>query len=629
MPTWQAELRAYQQQLAQTRETATKAAILLKMGLLAHRHQQFEQAAFYYRQSLTASPGAEAALYLGQIAARDGQRAEAEAYYRQALALKPEQAEIWVHLGLLQLERLELDAAEASLAHALSLAPGQAQALLNLARLCGLRHQWQRAETLLQTLLSEQPDSLAGLSQLGQIYLAQGLPVQAEGPLRQAVALGPRSADLSRLGAALHQQGLPAEALICFEQACALDSEDAQTAANGLNCRLNLMPWSAAELLQAFTAWGDRLSGRIRPLEHQPASWASGGRLRIGYLSADFREHSAARVYEWLFAHHDRKNFEIFAYANNAHSDAVSQRLARQVDSWLPVAGLSDAELIERIGADRIQILVDLSGHTAGHRLEVMARKPAPVQVTGLGHVFSTGLRAIDYRLSDAVCSPAPEAALSPEQILPLPSWLCWMPPAQEPPACEAPTGLGRPLLGSANHCFKMNPAVFETWSAILHRLPTASLLLKAAPFADPGLPMLYHRLFAAHGVAPERIQLQAASSYQDYLALYRHIDLCLDPFPYGGGLTTCDALWMNAQVLALDTGSRGSASLLHQIGAADWIAKDLADYVDKAVNLAVKPRQDWRQKLLAAPVCQGPTFARALEAGYRQIWRQFAEAAA
>lgn len=622
---WQAELRQQQQALQRTLEPAAKATILVRMGLIVHPHQP-EQAGFYYRQALKYGPHAEAELYLGQLAARTGERFVAETHYRRALALRPQQADIWIHLGLLQLERGEFEMAETSLKHALHLSPAQPQALLNLAQLQAARGQWDAARSLLETLLSQRPDSQLAWGNLGQLWLDQGLPGQAIAPLERSLALGPRARDLSRLGVAYHMQGLPEQALACFEQACAHDPADLTARANLLNCRLNLMPWDAAELLAAFGDWGDRLLTGLQPVMPSPVP-ATGPRLRVGYLSADFRAHSAARVYEWLFRHHDRQRFEIFAYANQRQEDDVSHRLAGLVDGWRRVGGFSDRELEECLRADQLHVLVDLSGHTAGGRLAVLARKPAPVQVTGLGHVFTTGLRAIDYRLSDAVCSPPAVRNLSPERICLLPSWLCWMPP-QEEPAWQPPPVAG-PLFGSCNHPFKMNQAVFACWSEILRRVPTASLVLKAGPFADPLVRARYRAIFAAEGIAAERICLLPASSYQSYLGLYRHIDLCLDPFPYGGGLTTCDALWMNTPVLALDDGSRGSASLLRQIGADDWIAPTPAAYVERAVELVARPRRNWRRDLLAAPVCQGPAFARALEATYTRIWNEFAGVAA
>src|SRR5262249_25869327 len=301
--------------------------------------------------------------------------------------------------------------------------------------------------------------------------------------------------------------------------------------------------------------------------------------LRIGYVSPDFRQHSVAYFLEPLLRGHDRQQVEVFCYGDVARPDSVTTHLQELADHWLVTVGTSHQALAERIRTDRIDILVDVAGHTAGNRLLVFARKPAPVQVTWLGYPNTTGLKAIDYRLVDAVTDPAGEAdAWASESLVRLEGgFLCYGAltdaPAPTLPPC---LGTGTITFGSFNNPAKVSAATFDAWAKLLSRLPQARLLLKGTPFADAATRALFLARLDERGVAAERVDLMGSvSSATQHLALYHRMDIALDPFPFNGTTTTCEALWMGVPVITLRGhrhAGRVGASLLTQIGLTDLI---------------------------------------------------------
>jgi predicted O-linked N-acetylglucosamine transferase (SPINDLY family) len=401
---------------------------------------------------------------------------------------------------------------------------------------------------------------------------------------------------------------------------------------------------SAATLFDAHRALDERYGRAVfRPDAHANDRGAE-RRLRVGYVSPDFRSHSVAHFLEPLLRRHDRNAVEVFCYAEVNWPDARTECFKQLADHWLLTVGMSDEEVAERIRRDRIDILVDLAGHTAsGHaaksRLLVFARKPAPVQMTWLGYPNTTGLKAIDYRMVDEVTDPVGEAdAFASETLVRLSGgFLCYGgddgPPAPGPvPSLTT----GTVTFGSFNSPPKLSPATLDAWAQVLARLPEARLLLKGKPFADAATRALYHDRLAERGVGPERVELAPWLPEQAHLALYDRLDIALDPFPYNGTTTTCQALWMGVPVVALRGdrhASRVGASLLTQIGLPELIADSIGAYVEIAVALAGDParladlRHSLRRRMLASSLCDAAGFARKTEHTYRTMWRRWCEA--
>jgi predicted O-linked N-acetylglucosamine transferase (SPINDLY family) len=321
--------------------------------------------------------------------------------------------------------------------------------------------------------------------------------------------------------------------------------------------------------------------------------------------------------------------------------DAVTTRLKGLADHWLVTVGLSDDELAERIRADGIDILVDLAGHTANNRLRVFARKPAPVQVTWLGYPNTTGLEAIDYRLVDAVTDPVGEAdAWASETLVRLEGgFLCYgalkdVPEPTAPPCLNT----GTVTFGSFNNPAKVSAATLDVWAKLLSRLPQARLLLKGKSFADATTRALFLARLGERGVATERVELVAwQAGTTAHLALYHRVDIALDPFPYNGTTTTCEALWMGVPVVTLQGdrhAGRVGASLLTQIGLTALIANSVEEYLENAVALARNPerlsdlRRILRPRMAASPLCDAPAFARKMESAFRTMRQHWCEIA-
>jgi predicted O-linked N-acetylglucosamine transferase (SPINDLY family) len=427
------------------------------------------------------------------------------------------------------------------------------------------------------------------------------------------------------------------EALASYERAIALKPDFAEAHSNllfSLNYDSKLTP---DRLFEAHLEWNERYGRRVpHPVAHANERDA-GRRLRIGYLSPDFRSHSVAHFVEPLLKNHNRQAVEVFCYAEVIRPDAVTGHLQSFADHWRVTIGLSDNELAERIRTDAIDILVDLAGHAGHNRLPVFARKPAPIQVTWLGYPNTTGLDAMDYRLVDAVTDPPGESdALASETLVRLEGGFLCYGGLKDAPAPATPPSLqsGTITFGSFNNPTKMSSATLDAWSSLLVRLPTARLLLKGGPFTDTTARALCLARLRERGVAPERVEmlpwLDDAAAHQ---AAYNRVDIALDPFPYNGTTTTCEALWMGVPVVTLRGdrhAGRVGASLLDQIGLTEFVANSVEEYVGIALTLArngerlEELRHSLRPRIAASRLCDGPAFARKIEAVFRNVWQHW-----
>jgi protein O-GlcNAc transferase len=475
---------------------------------------------------------------------------------------------------------------------------------------------------------------------LGNALRDRGMVDEAVAACRQATRANPSSAKAHcNLGAALSEQGKFEQAVAAYREAIRLEPDLVEGSSGLLNCMNYSERFLPAALFDAHRDWDERYARRVPwPVAYSNVR-SVGRRLMVGYVSPDFRQHSVAHFLEPLLRSHDRNEIEVFCYAEVSWPDAVTQRFKQLADHWVVTVGLPHEALAERILHDGIDILVDLAGHTAKNRLLVFARRPAPIQVTWLGYPATTGLTAIDYRMVDAVTDPEEEAdALASETLVRLPGgFLCYGghdgAPAPGPAPCMA---TGTVTFGSFNSPPKLSAATLDTWAQVLARLPRARLLLKGKPFADAATRALYLNRLAERGVVPERVELAAWLPDQAHLALYDRIDIALDPFPYNGTTTTCQALWMGVPVVALRGdrhASRVGASLLTQIGLTDLIADSVGAYVETAVALAGNParladlRHSLRPRMAASPLCDAAGFARKIEQAYRTMWQRRCEA--
>ena len=506
--------------------------------------------------------------------------------------------------------------------------PGFVDASVNLGNVLADTGEYAQAERRYRAAISLAPRSVEAHNNLGRLLLARRRTAEAVGAFEAALAIDPRHANaLMNLGNALRDQGKLREALARYRDAQAARPNDPEAFSNlllALNCDPEPSP---DEIFAAHREFAARFERPLRAQWPVHAGRMRGGRLRVGYVSPDFRAHAAAAFIEPLFAHHDRSRVEVIAYCNAWADDETTQRLKGLADRFVTVAGWNDAQFAHAIRNDAIDILVDLSGHTAGNRMLTFARKPAPVQVTWLGYLNTTGLEAMDYRLTDARADP-PGATerWHTERLVRLPASLwCYRPWEASPDVGPSPASArGHVTFGSANNPAKLTPEALGAWAQILARVPASRLHLHAPD--DEDFRARLAAAFRAQGVDGARITFFARVPAAEYLAQYNAMDIALDTFPCCGGTTTFDALWMGVPVVSWAQArpfSRGGASILGNLGLDECVAASREDYIEAAVRLACDGerlcalRAQLRARLRASDLMDGERFARAVEAAY------------
>ena len=563
-----------------------------------------EEALAAFGQALALDPKhAEAHHQLGNALKSLHRFAEAAVSLRRAVELNAKNAVIWLNLGAALIEISARDEAIGCFRRAIKLEPGRPEAYNILGSALLDAGQLGEAKTQLHEALRLRPAYSAAHDNLGRALRAQGRADEALGEFRAALAGRPQPGTHSNLVYALNfVPGLLPETIFAEHKRWAA----IHTAPLGKGSR-------------AF----ENTFEPDRP-------------LRIGYVSPDFIHHAVSYFIEPVLAAHDRTRIEVFCYSNVLVPDATTARLRSLSDQWRDIAQLTDEQVAELIRNDKIDILVDLAGHTARNRLLVFARRPAPVQLTWLGYPNTTGLEAIGYRLTDAISDPPDKTdAFYSERLVRLPEvFSCYRPPDQAPLVNELPAlGKGNTTFCSFNHFAKINPVVLDLWARLLVRLPGSRLLLKARSLADAETAAGVREAFARHGVAADRLDLRSEElSVATHLGLYHGVDIALDPFPYNGTTTTCEALWMGVPVVTLagETHvSRVSASLLTHLDRPEWIASSENEYIEKCAALSAdlprlaELRASQRDRMRCSPLCDKVRFVAHLEDAYLEMWRR------
>ena len=513
--------------------------------------------------------------------------------------------------------------------------PNHADALHLLGVIAHQVGQHDAAVELIHQALAIQPNFPGAYNNLGLALRDRGHLDEAIAAFRSAIDLKPNyPGAYSNLGNALVKKGLSAEAMAAFRQALAFQPGFHQARCN----LLMAMNYDAAStpqsLFEEARLWNQLYASAFAHADTPHANDRNPERrLRIGYVSADFRKHASAHFLLPLFTHHDRHQVEIVCYAEGVRSDDITRRFQTLTQLWRSTTGLTDSQVAQRVREDQIDILVDLKLHSDLNRLLVFARKPAPVQVTWLGYPGTTGLTAMDYRLTDPYLDPPgiDEACYSETSIrLPDTFW-CYDPLTDQPPVNNLPAlANGWITFGSLNNFCKINDGVLRLWCQVLRQVDNSRLLLHA----DEGS----HRQRTADrltqlGVDSARLRFVGRVPLSEYRQLYSQIDIALDPFPYGGGTTTCDALWMGVPVVSLagtTAVGRGGLSILNNTGLADLIATTPEDYVHISVALAhdlsrlADLRSTLRPRMQHSPLMDAPRFARNIETAYRQMWQKY-----
>lgn len=572
---------------------------------------------------------------MGQAALNQNDSEGAVAAFRKALSYKPDWAEANNFLGVALDQQGRSSAAIDCFKRALEYLPGYAAAYCNMGTALNNRGMVSAAMDAYQTAIQIAPDLAEAHNNLGNIYQNKGALTEAISLYRSAVDIKPGFADaFNNMGNAYKDQGRLEQALACYGNALKTLPGYAAAHSNMLFAMNCLGGVDAADVFNAHRNWEPAHGAPPPPVSSWPGEHSPDRRLRIGYVSGDFCRHSVAYFIEPVLAAHNHLEFEVFCYANHVRADHVTRRLKKYADHWRPISGLPDPLAFDLIREDQIDLLIDLSGHTARNRLPLFARKPAPIQITYLGYPNTTGLTQMDYRITDAWADPPGHSeALHSETLIRLPrGFLCYRPDEEAPDIRKADRAEnGRVVFGSFNYAAKITPGSVALWSKILHQVPDSRLLLKSKSFSDAGAKQHLLSCFEKNGVPANRIDFSGFLPAKHHLQLYNQVDIALDTFPYNGTTTTCEALWMGTPVITL-AGDRHAArvgvSLLSNLGLPELIAQTGDDYVQKAIALAgdkacLQSIQSQLRSMMAQSVLVDATgFARALEAEYRRIWR-------
>ena len=531
-----------------------------------------------------------------------GDLAGAVVRYEQALSLNPNIPEALSNLGLALKALGKADAAIARYEQALALKPDAPEILCNLGIVLKDRGRIDEAITCYHKALAFKPDYPAALSNLGNALRDQGRFDEAIACYRQALALRhgyPEAA--SNLGSAIFD-------LHYSERHCGNSTLDA-----ALLYARHVEPASPRRDF-ANAADPER-------------------RLRIGYVSADFRNHPVGFLFFGALAAHDPAKFEVCCYSNSRVDDDLTTRLRQVAHGWRVIAGMSDADAEAMIRRDEIDILVDLSGHSAGNRLPLFALKPAPVQATWLGYLDTSGLVAMDYFLTDRFVVPAEDEGSFTETVLRLPdAHFCFSAVGLDVPVIARPD-TGPLTLGSFNKWTKVSDGTIALWSRVMAEIPDSRLLVNTRELGDAVTRRRAIERFAVHGISADRLMLEKPASRLDLLAAYNRIDIALDPFPYNGCTTTAEALWMGVPVVTLKgkrSVSRAAEAILMVAGLPNLVAEDGEAYVAAVKALAEdrkhlnELRRGLRTVVEQSPICDGPRFTQALEGLYREMWKKW-----
>jgi protein O-GlcNAc transferase len=570
-----------------------------------------------------------------------GDLAHAESIYRQALEAEPRSADAWHYLGVLAQQTGRADAAHAMLCQAVALNPALAPAHYHLGVvLMGLRQVAAAVACFWQTIQLS-PGHVDAHINLGNALQELNEPAWAFAAYRGALHLDPLHPYIPHnLGNVLE------EAITCVEQARRLEPREPLWHSNLLICRLYSPGYDSGQILDDQRRWYEEHGQALAPTKPSFANERSKDRrLRIGYVSANFGMHIDGRNLMPLFRTHDRRRFEITLYSNRASEDARTAQIRKLADRWRAIADWSDERVAAKVKDDRIDILVDLSAHTAGNRLLTFARKPAPVQVTWLGLTGgTTGLPTIDYRFTDPYLDPpGPFAAGCAEAPFCLPTGLwCYEPPPTDGVAGTAVDSVaplpalanGFVTFGSLNNFCKINGEILELWAQVLRAIPRSRLLLKTEPGGQRQRTLAG---LARHGIGAERVEFCVPQKADgDYLALYRRIDIGLDTLPYNGHSTSLDAFWMGVPIATLvgqTMVGRVGFSQLCYLGLDDLASTTAAGFVQLLVELAGDlPRlQDLRaglrDRMRCSPLMHPVNYTRGIEEAYREMWCRWCNA--
>jgi protein O-GlcNAc transferase len=596
---------------------------------------QLNDAIASYRRAVALRPDFALAYYnLGNALKELEQLGDAVASYRRAIEIKPDFAEAHSNLGNVLKELGQLDAAVASCRRAIEIKPNFADAHNNLGIALKELGQFDAARISYRHALKIKPNFAEAHNNLGSVLKELGHLDEAVASYRRAIEIKPDYAEAhSNLGIVLKDIGQHDEALANYRRALELKPDYAEAQTN-LLFTLNYTAHSAEYCLEEALKYGRLVDQKVTSRFSAWRCTDQPQRLRVGMVSGDLHNHPVGHFLESLLAQLDPARVELFAYPTDAYADALTARIKPYFAAWKSLHNLSDEAAARLIHADGVHVLLDLSGHTGKNRLPVFAWKPAPVQVSWLGYFATTGVAEMDYLLADEVCVPEAQRGDFSETVWYLPGtrW-CFTPPEVNLPVASLPVlQNGYITFGCFQNLAKVRNEVLAVWGKILNALPKARLRWQCKQLGDPTVAAQFGVRLQQHGIDPARVTMHGAVSREAYLAAHAEVDMILDTFPFPGGTTTCEALWMGVPTLTLAGGTllaRQGASMLTAAGLADWVATSEADYIDKAVALAndlpklAALRAGLREQVRVSPLLDAKRFAQNFETALWGMWQE------
>jgi predicted O-linked N-acetylglucosamine transferase (SPINDLY family) len=610
------------------------AEVLHLLGLSLAAQNRFAEAIAELRRAVAIRPDYAEALYnLAKALQDDGQLPFAAESYRLVVTLRPSFAPAYNNLGIVLQSTHDLASAEVAFRDAIRIQPDYAEAHYNLGNVLKELNRLDEAIVSYRQALALKPHYPEALVNLGNVTQRKGDIDEAAGLFRHALEINPGLAVAhNSLGNALKDAGDLNGAIESYRRAIAAGG--GPWAWDNLLYTIHFNPdYDARRIAHEHSVWGAKLD-IARPAH--PNDRSPDRRLNIAYVSPDFREHPVGRFMLPLLSRHDHDRCRIVCYSDVHSPDALTESLESHADGWRETRWLSDTQMAHQIREDQIDILVDLTMHMEGNRLPTFAQRPAPVQVAYLAYCSTTGLPTMDYRLSDRHLDPpgGDESVYSEKTIRLARTYWCYHPPATAPDVGPSPAARGSGItFGCLNNYSKVTDKTWDMWLGILREVGSSRLIVQCPEGAHRQAPLA--RMTSA-GLDPDRITFVARVPMAEYFALYNQIDIALDPFPYGGGTTTCDALWMGVPVVTRTGGtavSRGGSSILNNLGFSEWVATDAKGYVEIARALASDVaalralRAQMRKRMGDSPLIDADGFARDAETAFRQMWLNWCQA--
>jgi protein O-GlcNAc transferase len=600
-----------------------------------------EEALIWFDKALTCSPAFfEAQLNKTAALFELARYEEAKTLAEKLVGDEPERAEAYLNLGNVLVHTGKSKLGIKQYKKALELQPGYAEAHYNLATLLGSRGDLANTISYLERQIKERGNSIQTQGMLAAAYQAAGHLSQSEEVCRRILERQPNNITaLITLGSCISNSGDSEAALPLYERVVQLDPTQWAMGSNVLFEYNNLSPPGRDEVFHRHRDWATHFETPLLTSATFPECKCDPNRrLRIGYVSGDFTRHPVGFLLRDVLQQQSKELFEIHCFSMVIRPEEVLPELREAADTWEDIFFLDDDEVAELIRKAKIDILVDLSGHTAFHRLLVFARQPAPIQAEWIGYFHSTGMISIDYFITDPYTSPPGSGQLFSETPVFMPhTRFCYSPPEYAPEVAATPMEKrGAITFGSFNRLPKITGAVVAAWSRILNAVPQSRLVIKSGALSDTAAKDRLITRFDQHGIGQERLAFRENSSHAEMLAEYGDIDIALDTFPFNGGMTTLEALWMGVPVVTIAGNtvvSRQTVSALANIGLADELAfPDTDSYIDGAIALANNParlaalRSQLRPRMEASPLRQSEQFTRDLEALYRRMWQAYCQ---